>query len=34
MVIVLMAINEYSSGGYWWLLMATILMDIGGYCGY
>jgi len=26
-----MGIGEYSIGGYWWLLLAIILMDIGGY---
>jgi hypothetical protein len=31
MVIVFVAIGEYSLGGYWWLLMAIILMTISGY---
>jgi hypothetical protein len=31
MVILLMAIGGYSIGGYWCLLMVTILMTIGGY---
>jgi hypothetical protein len=26
-----MAIDEYSIGGYWWLLMTIILMIIGEY---
>jgi hypothetical protein len=26
-----MAIGGYSIGGYWWLLMVTILMVIDGY---
>jgi hypothetical protein len=26
-----MAIDEYFIGGYWWLLMAIILMTIDGY---
>jgi len=30
-VILLMAIHGYSSGGYWFLLMIIILMAIGGY---
>jgi hypothetical protein len=29
--ILLMAIDGYSIGGYWCLLMAIILMTIGGY---
>jgi hypothetical protein len=31
MVILLMAINNYSIGGYWWLFVAILLMAIGGY---
>jgi hypothetical protein len=31
MVILLMAIGEYFIGGYWWLLIDIILVDIGGY---
>jgi hypothetical protein len=31
MVIILMAIDGYSIGGYWCLLMVIILMAIGGY---
>jgi hypothetical protein len=31
MVIILMAIGDYSIGGYWCLLMVIILMTIGGY---
>jgi hypothetical protein len=31
MVIILMAIGDYSIGGYWCLLMLIILMTIGGY---
>jgi len=26
-----MAINNYSISGYWWLLVAILLMAIGGY---
>jgi hypothetical protein len=26
-----MAISNYSIGGYWWLLVAILLMTIGGY---
>jgi hypothetical protein len=26
----LMAIGGYSIGGYWWVLMVIILVDIGG----
>jgi hypothetical protein len=29
--IVLMAIGVYSINGYWWLLVAILLMVIGGY---
>jgi hypothetical protein len=29
--ILLIAISEYSIDGYWWLLVATILMVIDGY---
>ncbi len=37
MVIILVAINGYSIGGYWWVLMAIILVviilvDISDYC--
>jgi hypothetical protein len=32
MVIILMAIDGCSIGGYWCLLMHIILMAIGGYC--
>jgi hypothetical protein len=30
-IIILMAIGEYSIRGYWWLLMVIILMTIGAY---
>jgi len=29
--ILLMVIDGYSIGGYWWLLMAITLVAIGGY---
>jgi hypothetical protein len=29
MVIILMAISDYSIGGYWWLLIGIILVVIG-----
>jgi hypothetical protein len=31
MVIILMAIGGYSTGGYWWLLIGIILVAIGDY---
>jgi hypothetical protein len=31
MATLLMFIDGYSIGGYWWLLMVIILMVIGGY---
>jgi hypothetical protein len=31
MVVLLMYIVGYSTGGYWWLLMAIILVVVGGY---
>jgi hypothetical protein len=31
MVIILMAIDGYFIGGYWWLLIGIILVAIGGY---
>jgi hypothetical protein len=31
MAIILMVIDGYSIGGYWWLLIGIILMVIGGY---
>jgi uncharacterized membrane protein len=39
MATILMAISDYSIGGYWWLLIGIILMAIGDYfvteyCGY
>ncbi len=34
MVILLLVISGYYIGGYWCLLMAIILMAIGGYYGY
>jgi len=34
MAILLMAIDGYSIGGYWFLLLIIILMGIGGFNGY
>jgi hypothetical protein len=32
MAIILVAIGDFSIGGYWCFLMAIILVAIGGYC--
>jgi hypothetical protein len=31
MAIILVAIGDYSIGGYWWILIGVILMAVGGY---